>query len=307
MVRLPSMRYGTILVFFAAMLWATDAPFRVFLTQGLSSNFIVLGEHFIDLLFVLPILALSWRSLKTLSIKQWGAVAFIAICGSALGSVAFTQAFHYVNPSVALLLQKLQPLIAISLAAVFLKEKLSPKFWLFAALALLGAYLISFPNLVPQVYPGEQFNPNTVGVALALVAALFWGTSTVLGRYMLGSIDFKLMTALRFSVAFAFLLALNTVQGSFPAAGQFTGTDALFIGIIAIVSGVVSLFIYYRGLSTTPASVATLAELGYPLAAVFVNWLFIPGSALVPMQLIGTAILLGAVWMLGKDATRLDS
>jgi hypothetical protein len=63
----------------AAMLWATDAPFRVFLTQGLSSNFIVLGEHFIDLLFVLPILALSWRSLKTLSLKQWGAVAFGAI------------------------------------------------------------------------------------------------------------------------------------------------------------------------------------------------------------------------------------
>lgn len=294
------MRSGALFVFFAAMLWATDAPFRVFLTQGLSSNFIVLGEHFIDVLFVLPVLVFAWPSLKALTAKQWGAVLFVAICGSALGSVAFTQAFHYVNPSVALLLQKLQPLIAISLAAVFLKEELSKRFWVFAALALFGAYLISFPNLVPQVYAGEAFNPNLAGVSLALVAALFWGASTVLGRYMLGSIDFKLMTALRFAIAFAFLLALNVATQSFPAAGEFTAKDALFIGIIAIVSGVVSLFIYYRGLSQTPASVATLAELGYPLAAVFINWIFIPGSALAPMQLVGTAILLGAVWMLGR-------
>ena len=294
------MQSGTFLVFLAAMLWATDAPFRSFLTQGLSSEFIVLGEHFVDVLFVLPILFFSWRSLKNLSFKQWAAVGFIAVCGSALASVAFTQAFHYVNPSVALLLQKLQPLIAISLAAMFLKEELSPRFWVFAALALGGAYLISFPSLVPQVYEGEVFNPNTMGVALALTAALFWAASTVLGRYMLGSVDFKLLTALRFSIAFGFLLALNAAQGGLSAVSQLSGTDVLYLVIIALVSGVASLFIYYRGLSTTPASVATLAELGYPVAAVFINWLFIPDSALVPMQLVGVAILLGAMWGLGR-------
>lgn len=294
------MQQGTFLVFLAAMLWATDAPFRAFLTQGLSSELIVLGEHFVDLLIVLPILLLSWRSLRGLSLKQWAAVGFIAICGSALASVAFTQAFHYVNPSVALLLQKLQPLIAISLAAVFLKEALTPRFWVFAALALLGAYLVSFPGLVPQVYAGEVFNPNMMGVVLALTAAVFWAASTVLGRYMLASIDFKVLTALRFSIAFGFLLALNAVQGGLGAVAALTSTDMLFITLIALVSGVASLFIYYRGLSQTPASVATLAELGYPVAAVLINWAFIPGSALVPVQLLGMAILLAAMWGLGR-------
>lgn len=294
------MQQGTFLVFLAAMLWATDAPFRAFLTQGLSSELIVLGEHFVDLLIVLPILLLSWRSLRGLSLKQWAAVGFIAICGSALASVAFTQAFHYVNPSVALLLQKLQPLIAISLAAVFLKETLTPRFWVFAALALLGAYFVSFPSLVPQVYAGEVFNPNMMGVVLALTAAVFWAASTVLGRYMLASIDFKVLTALRFSIAFGFLLALNAVQGGLGAVAALTSTDMLFITLIALVSGVASLFIYYRGLSQTPASVATLAELGYPVAAVLINWAFIPGSALVPVQLLGMAILLAAMWGLGR-------
>jgi drug/metabolite transporter (DMT)-like permease len=290
--------FAPFLVLFAAMLWATDAPFRVHLTQTLSSNFIVLAEHAVDLLFVLPILVMGWADLKKLSWREWCAVFFIAVGGSALGTIAFTQAFHYVNPSVAILLQKLQPLIAIALAAILLKEPLKPFFWIWAGFALFGAYLISFPNLVPQLYPGEEFNPNTFGVLLALVAAFFWGASTVFGRFVLRKVDFKILTALRFTTAFIFLLLLNTVQQTFPAPGQFTLTDLFFIGIIAIVSGVVSLGIYYYGLQYTQASVATIAELGFPMAAIFVNWLFIPNSALSPMQFLGVVILLAAIWRL---------
>jgi drug/metabolite transporter (DMT)-like permease len=289
---------GPFLVFLAAILWATDAPFRVHLTQELASTFIVLGEHLIDVIIVSPILIGSWREIKGLSARGWLAILFIGIFGSALGSIAFTQAFHYVNPSVAIVLQKLQPIIAITLAALVLKESLRPRFWAFAALALFGAYLISFPNLIPQMYSGEVFNPNFVGVLFALLAAIFWGASTVFGKFVLRSTDFKVMTALRFVTAFIFLLFLNVQQHAFPSFGTFTMTDALFITIVAIVSGALSLFIYYRGLQSTQASVATIAELGFPVGAIFVNWLFIPGSALVPMQLVGVAILLFAVWRL---------
>src|SRR5262249_49062149 len=144
--------------------------------------------------------------------------------------------------------------------------------------------------------PGEVFNPNVAGAGLALVAAFFWGASTVFGRFVLQKVDFKMMTALRFSTAFVALIILNAATASFPAPGQFTLTDALYIGIIAVFSGVVSLGIYYYGLQFTQASVATLAELGFPMAAIFVNYLFIPNSALVPMQFVGVAILLGAIW-----------
>src|SRR6185503_6674915 len=153
-------KFGPYLVFIAALLWATDAPFRVHLTQSLSSNFIVLAEHLVDTIIVLPILLMNWREMKQLRAKQWVAIIVIAIGGSALASVAFTQAFHYVNPSVAILLQKLQPLIVIGLAASMLQEQLRSRFWLWAAVAIAGAYLISFPRLVPQVFAGETFNPN---------------------------------------------------------------------------------------------------------------------------------------------------
>lgn len=299
--------WGPALVFLAAALWATDAPFRTHLTQDLASNFIVLGEHIVSCLIAVPILLFNWANLKQISLREWGAILFIGICGSALAAVAFTESFHYVNPSVSIVLQKIQPLIAIALAAWLLGEVLHKNFWLWTAIALFGAYLVSFPNLVPQTYAGEVFNPNLIGAALALTAAALWGASTVFGKYVLRTAAFQTLTSLRFVVGLLFLILLNAAQGTFPAPGVVTGTDVLFLVIVALTSGVFSLFLYYYGLQFTRASIATIAELGFPLAAVFVNAYFIPGNqaegtyfGLFAAQWLGTGLLLLAMYMLSR-------
>ena len=298
-------KFGPYLIFFAAMLWATDAPFRLHLTKDLPSNFIVLGEHFFDILVAVPILFMNWADFKKLTLKGWLSVIAVAVCGSALASVAFTEAFHYVNPSVAILLQKLQPFIAIGLAVGLLKERLPKLFWVWAFVAVAGAYVISFPNFIPQLYVGETFNPNIIGVSLALVAALFWGASTVFGKYALGEIGFKTMTALRFILAFIFLIGLNAWQGNFSALQTTSATDWLYIFIIALTSGIVSLFIYYKGLTYTKASVATIAELGFPLAAVIVNAVFI-NQPITFMQGVGMLALLAAIYFLTRTENKAE-
>jgi len=267
-------KIGPYLVFIAAMLWASDAPFRIYLTKELSSSFIVLAEHFIDVLIVLPILFFMWKEIRILTFKQWLAALVIGIGGSALALFMFTQAFTFMNPSVAIVLQKLQPLIAIWLAVGILKEATGKRFWLWALIAIVGAYLVSFPGLAPHLYEGEIFNPNILGVLLALGAATLWGASTVFGRYMLDSISFKTMTALRFSIAFLFLLVWNITNGAITEIITLSTKDIFFIAITAVTSGVVALFIYYRGLQQSKASVATIAELGFPVAAVIVNYIF---------------------------------
>ena len=186
--------FGPALVFVAAALWATDAPFRTHLTQGLSSNFIVLAEHAVSCLIAIPILLFNWANIKNISLREWLAILFIGICGSALAAVAFTESFHYVNPSVSIVLQKVQPLIAIGLAVWLLGEILHKQFWLWAAVALFGAYMVSFPDLKPQLYEGEAFNPNVIGALLALTAATLWGASTVFGKYVLRTAAFQTLT-----------------------------------------------------------------------------------------------------------------
>lgn len=298
---------GPLLVFSAAVLWASDAPFRAHLTQELSSSFIVLVEHGIDCLIAIPVLLVSWRTLKQLTMREWMAIVAIAVGGSAIASVLFTQSFHYVNPSVAIVLQKVQPLIAISFAALFLGERLHKRFWLWAVVALAGAYLITFPSLVPRTYEGEMFNPNVIGALLALGAAALWGASTVLGKYALRGTSFHVLTSLRFVIAFIFLAVFALVQHSMPAPGTMSGTDWLFLVAIAFTSGVFSLFLYYFGLQYTRASIATIAELGFPFAAVFVNAYLIPGAwqpgtyfGLFAGQWIGTLLLFAAMLMLSR-------
>ncbi|MCR4325754.1 MAG: DMT family transporter [Patescibacteria group bacterium] len=306
-LRSSVMLFGPAFVFLAAALWATDAPFRSHLTQGLSSNFIVLAEHGVSLLVALPILLINWADLRKLSAREWLAVLVIGVGGSALAAVAFTESFHYVNPSVSIVLQKVQPLIAIALAGWLLGEVMHKNFWLWTIIALAGAYVVSFPGLMPQTYAGEAFNPNFIGASLALLAALLWGASTVFGKYVLRTVAFQTLTSLRFVIGFIFLALLNLYQNSYPAAGSVSGTDILFILIVAVTSGVFSLFLYYYGLQFTKASIATIAELGFPLAAVFVNAYFIPGNqapgtwfGLYAMQWLGTILLLFAMLMLSR-------
>ncbi len=281
---------GPWLVALAAILWAVDAPFRKYLTGDLSSTTIVFMEHLLIALLVLPILFKRFGELRNMSVREWLAVLGIALGGSALATVFFTESFSYVNPSVAILLQKVQPFIAILLAALLLKERLSKKFWLFAAFGVIGAYLISFPDY----HIGSFEVRNQIGVVLALLAALLWAAGTVFGKFVLRKVTFQTLTALRFLGALFFLFLIELYFKRLPEVISATKIDWLFIFIIAIIAGFISLFIYYKGLKTTKASVATIAELAFPLSAVVVNWIFLDAT-LETGQILGGVILLAAV------------
>ena len=291
---------GPYLVFLSAMLWATDAPIRSQLIGKFSSNFIVLIEHLIDVIIVLPVLWWARKEFALLGKKQWLAVLAIGVGGSALATIAFTQSFHYVSPSVAILLQKLQPLLVIALAVGCLKEVMSKNFWIWGVIALVSAYLISFPGLNPgPLLINGSLSPQLMGAGLAVLAAMLWGASTVLGKYVLNSVSFRAMTSLRFVIAAVFLLFLNLYEKTLPIIAEISSRDFALLAATAITSGVVSLFIYYYGLQRSKASVATLAELGFPVAAIMINWIFLK-IPLNSVQLLALVILLFAVYQLGR-------
>lgn len=292
--RMSLYRSGPWLIFLSVLLWASDAPFRKFLTQDLSSTTIVFLEHIFISILVLPFLIGKWHELKKLTLKEWGAVLFIAWGGSALATVLFTQAFHYVSPTVAILLQKVQPFFAISLAALILRERITVRFWPWAILGIFGAYLVTFPGLTVG---SLTLSGGTLGAVLALVAAFFWGGSTVFGRLVLQKVSFQTMTALRFLGALIFLAGLQAYYGRFPEIGIASAKDWGYVFIVAVVAGYFSLLIYYRGLKVTKASIATIAELGFPVAATVVNWIFLDAT-LNATQIAGGLILLFAVWRL---------
>ncbi|MHA1984012.1 MAG: EamA family transporter, partial [Candidatus Hodarchaeales archaeon] len=76
-----------------------------------------------------------------------------------------------------------------------------------------------------------------------------------------------------------------------------------WLGIIAIMysaiftGGIIPLAIYYYGLKRSKASIAGLAELAFPVLAVFVNFIFL-GFGLTEIQIVGAIILLADVSIL---------
>jgi len=291
--------WSTLLVFMAAMLWATDAPLRLHVTEELPSSLIVFIEHALSLIVLIPFLIISLPKLKTLSVKGWISLLIIGIGSSALSIIFFTEAFRYMNPSAAILLQKLQPFIVVFLAYFVLREKFTKYFWPLTIIGIFGAYLISFPSLAPTVFQGEVWNPQFIGVALALGAAILWAAGTVLGRVVLKELKWQDITSLRFFIGFIFLGIWNLLNGDIQMIGEITGTSWLFLFIMSMVSGAVGILIYYRGLRDTPAGVATIAELGFVVAAVLINFLFID-AVLLPTQIVGMVIVLLAVIGLAK-------
>jgi drug/metabolite transporter (DMT)-like permease len=292
---------SVLLVALGASLWGTDAVLRVPLLEVMSPPAIVLSEHLVLLLYSVPAVVLGWRFLLNLGTSQWIALLVIACGGSALATLLFTAAFASGNPTTVILLQKTQPLFAIALAHILLQERLRWVYWPCFAVAVLGAYLISFDGLVE---PFEALgSAQALPAALTLGAAMLWGSSTALGRFVLKDVPFHTLTGARLLLALPVLWGIVLVQGSLGEMGAGFAAEPARVVLLALVPGLLGLLLYYRGLSGTKASYATLAEISFPASAIALNWIFL-GVAVSANQVIGFFLLWGAILVLGHLNSR---
>ena len=295
-------RYAVVFVAVAATLWASDAYFRNQLVQHLSATQIVVAEDALITIFLLPVLIRSRHELRLLGARGWTAVGVIAAGAQALATILFTASFAIAAQhqlfAETFVLQQTQPLIAIVLAWIVLGERRKPWFWPAAAVAIVAVYMVVFASDPLSPVSALQNGRIEVGL-LALGAAVLWASGTVLGRFALGSISFWSMTALRFTLALPVLVVIVLVQSGVGGFGHYRVSDFVpNLLAIAIVPGLLALLLYYRALSKTPASLATIAEMAYPVAATLIAsapppWGF--NQPIYPVQLAGTALLLGVI------------
>src|SRR5918912_1005523 len=286
---------SVLLVAVGAAMWGTDGILRVPLLEVATPSQIVLLEHLVLLLYTVPTVALGWRFFRGLGAAQWVALLVIGWGGSALATLLFTTAFTVGNPTVVILLQKTQPLFAIALAAILLRERLGWAYWPCFAVAMVGAYLISFGDLGPF---RALTSAEALAAALALGAALLWGSSTVLGRLVLKDVPFYALTGARLFLAVPLLAGIVVAQSSVGGLAAGFASEPGRVILLALIPGLLALLLYYRGLTGTRASYATLAELAFPETAVALTWTF-PGVCVGGKQVRGFVLLWGAVFMLG--------
>jgi len=213
---------------------------------------------------------------------------------SALATILFTQAFVDGDPVTPVVLQKVQPLVAVSLAAALLGERPRPRFGLFLVAGLAGTWLMAFPS------PFDVSLHGVEPVLYALAAAALWALGTVLGRFLALELPFEQVTAVRFAFGLPASLVAVLVLGA-PLRASFH--DELFIALLAIVTGLVAILLYYWGLKRTTASVASLAELTFPVVAIAVGY-FAFDATLTSTQLAG--VVLTSLVVLGLPGRAFD-
>src|SRR3989344_5520097 len=74
-----------------------------------------------------------------------------SLFSGALGTIFYTAALgqiNFIQFSVVVLLQQLQPIWANGTAAIILKEKLPAKFLMWAIVGIAASYVVTFPNLI---------------------------------------------------------------------------------------------------------------------------------------------------------------
>jgi drug/metabolite transporter (DMT)-like permease len=261
---MSSAKIGVAAVAVAAGLWGTDALLRRPLAHSTEAATIVLGEHVVLVLILLPIVVVALPALWRAGPRYVAAAVVVGAGSSALATILFTEAFVQGDPVTPVVLQKVQPLIAVSLAAAILGERPRARFGLFLLGGLVGTWLMAFPS------PFDVSLHGRAPALYALAAAALWALGTVLGRFLSRRLTFQHVTAVRFAFGLPAALAAVLVLGA-PLTASLH--DEFFIAILALVTGLVAVLLYYYGLRRTTASVASVAELTFPIVAIAVGYL----------------------------------
>ena len=229
---------------------------------------------------MLPLLWMSRGCLGRVHVDRadWKYFAAVGLLGYFLTIFCIQIGISLTGASMAALINALTPVSVTILAALVLKERITPVKVVCLALALTGAAVIT---------QGAGTQGEVMGMIVALISVIFWGFASVYMRRLTAKYPPVLVTTLGMAIS----LIGHLPVGLFTAATQGADIDlrvvlvVLYLGFFG--SGVAQ-FTWVKCLSALPASTCSLF---YPLQPVFSALL----GALILGETFTSAFFLGLV------------
>lgn len=288
---------GIILVTISAVLWGIDGIILTPRLYNLPVDFVVFLLHLLPFVLMLIFFGKELKHLRNFTKRDYMGFTLIGLFGGALGTLAIVKAMFLVNfqsLTVVVLLQKLQPIFAIILAKFILKEKIGKNFVIFAGIALLSGYFLTFgismPNLSITNYVQASF--------YALLAAFSFGSATVFGKLVLGKWNFRTALFYRYGFTTVIMSIIVLVNRSIDFS-VVTKENWILILVITFTTGAFAIALYYYGLKYISAHVATMCELAFPLSSALLDY-FINKTILSPVQWVAGFFMLYTIYKVSK-------
>jgi len=294
---------GAIAISFAAILWGFDGIVLTPRLYNLDVGFVVFVLHLIPFVLMNLFLHREYRHLQSFTSEDYLTIFLIALFGGAVGTMAVVKALFLVNfksLTIVILLQKLQPVFAIALATMLLKERLQRYYLFWASLALLASYFLTFGFALPDFNTGS----DTIYAALfSLLAAFSFGSSTVFSKKILLKYKFRTATFFRYGFTVVIMLFYVSIAGKWLQFNEVSPMNWLIFLIIAFTTGSGAIFLYYYGLTKVRAIIATICELLFPISAIIFDYIF-NDQLLSTVQWVSAAIMIFAIINLNRSNTK---
>lgn len=292
---------GAMLVCLAATLWGFDSIVLTPRLFKLSVPYVVFMVHLLPFIGMTLIFGKDeLKNVKKLDKRDLMFFFLVALFGGSLGTLSIVKALFLVNfhhLTVVTLLQKLQPVFAIILARIILKEREGKGFLFWAVMALIGGYLLTFQFNMPQmVYNGNML----LACFYALLAAFSFGSATVFGKRILKNASFRTALYLRYGLTTFIMFFIASFTGSFSYISHTTPVQWLIFGIIGLTSGSGAILLYYKGLRYIKANVATMCELCFPVSSILFDYIF-NGNVLSTIQILSAVLMLYSIYKITKN------
>lgn len=294
---------GGISVSIAAIMWGFDGIVLTPRLFNLDVYFVVFVLHLLPFLLMNLFLHGAYRELRKFTWQDAAVFTGVALFGGFIGTAAIVKALFLVNfqdLSVVVLLQKLQPVFSIFLAAVFLREPLRKRFIVWAGLAIVASYFLVFGSNKPDFNSGS----STFQAAMyAVLASFSFGSSTVLSKKILFRYPFQTSTFFRYGFTTVILLIVVLITGKMEGFREATQQNWFYFSIIAVTTGSGAIFLYYYGLIRINAMVATMCELFFPISAVYFDYI-INHKLLSPVQWIAAIVIVTSIIKLNQQLAK---
>lgn len=158
--------------------------------------------------------------------------------------------------SMASLINSVNPVSVTVIAAIVLKEKITPVKVLCLFLALAGAVVVS---------KGAGGQSDVLGIVVVLISVLSWGTASVFMRKLTSRYPAILVTAYGMAVSLLFHIPVG-IYTAVTQPVQISLKSILVVLYLGLVGSGLSQYTWTKCLSVLPASTCSLF---YPLQAVF--------------------------------------
>ncbi len=291
---------GAMAICVAATLWGLDGVVLTPRLYSLNIGLVVFIFHALPFLLMNIFMYRQYRHLKSFTSGDVLMFFLLSLFGGAIGTLAIVKALFLVNfqaLTIVVLLQKLQPVFAITLAALLLREKLKRNFLLWSALAISASYFLTFGFSLPNLVTGSE---TALAAGFSLLAAFAFGSSTVFSKKVLQKYSFFTATFYRYAFTSIIMLLFVVSTGMLKTIPEINGLQWSIFLLIGVTTGSGAIFLYYFGLTRIRAMLATICELCFPVSAILFDYL-VNDRVLNLVQWISAAILVFAILKLSLE------